>query len=118
MRFSTQDQEVIVKHVKVNSSNLSLAFAGAAEELGRSAKSVCQHYYKYLRPTLSRLYSTKQNNHFKINIKNTPRRNPTLVMASLTKQLAVRESQKRKTDRCVSETARLKAAIRALAKQI
>ena len=118
MRFSTQDQEIITMHVSANSSNLSKAFADAAEQLGRSATSVSQHYYKYLRPTLTKKYGTRKNNRFQTNVKNSPRRNPTTVIANLTKQLAARQSQKRQTPRCISETARLKEAIRALSGQL
>lgn len=117
MRYTTSDQEVILKHIRVNTSNLRQAFADAAIELGRTPESVSAHYYGQLRPQMEREFALKHNGHFVLNTKNTPRvLNPAKAIAVTAIQLAKRQAQKRQTTKCLSETVRLKARLNSLSK--
>ena len=117
MRFSTSDQEVILKHVRVNTSNLRQAFTDASVELGRTPQSVAGHYYNTLRPKMQREFTTKHYGHLVPNTKNIPRiTNPAQVIARVATKLTKLQAQKRQTAKCVSETARLKARLNSLNK--
>ena len=117
MRYTQQEQDVIRKHVRVNTSNLRQGFADAAIELGRTFQSVQAHYYGQLRPVMQREFALKNHGRLVSNTKNTPRvLNPAKAIAIAAKQLTKRQTQKRKTAKCVSETARLKARLQSLSK--
>lgn len=117
MHYSTDHDEVILKHLRVNTSNLSQAFANAAIELERNPQSVTQHYYRVLRPRMQREFALKSNGHFVPNTKITPRIiNPAKAIATTAIRLAKLQAQKRQTTKCLSETVRLKARLNSLNK--
>ena len=43
-RFTKEDDEIIANHIMM-SDNMTIAFINAGIQLGRSGKSICQHYY-------------------------------------------------------------------------
>ena len=47
-RYTKDEDKVILKHVKENSSNLTVAFEKAALELGRTTHGVAQRWYNKL----------------------------------------------------------------------
>ena len=117
MHYSTDHDEVILKHLRVNTSNLRQAFTDASVELGRTAKSVTSHYYNTLRPKMQREFALKKYGHLVPNTKNTPRiTNPVKAIATTAIKLAKLQAQKRQTTKCLSETARLKARLNSLNK--
>lgn len=117
MHYTTDHDEVILKHLRVNTSNLRQAFADASVELGRTPQSVAGHYYSTLRPKMQREFALKQNGRYVLNTKNTPRiTNPAKAIATTAIKLAKLQAQKRQTTKCLSETARLKSRLNSLNK--
>ena len=47
-RYSKDEDKVILKHVKENSSNLTTAFKNAGLELDRSPRAIAQRWYNKL----------------------------------------------------------------------
>lgn len=48
-RYTTEEEQVILKYVRLNPSNLQKAFSIAAEELGRTTTGVSARYYMKLK---------------------------------------------------------------------
>lgn len=81
MRYSTEDREIIARHIRTNSSNIRKACEDAGAQIGRSGKSVSAFYYRDLRRTLPRIFGTTQDGHVITNIKNVPRTEVTIRTA-------------------------------------
>lgn len=48
-RYTTEEEQVILKYVRLNLSNLQKAFSIAAEKLGRTTTGVSARYYMKLK---------------------------------------------------------------------
>ena len=114
MRFSQQDLDVILTHIRTNPTNLSKGFQDAAEQLGRSYQVIKNLWYRKLRYT-SRLFAVTRT---LPNVKNTQRIAADVQLSKLSKKLQSRTSQKRQTATSRAEISRIKSAIRSLAKTL
>lgn len=50
-RWTTEEEQMILKYVRMNPGNLQAAFNTAAEELGRTPRGVQARYYMKLKKT-------------------------------------------------------------------
>lgn len=72
MKFTQQEDDVILSKISQSPTNLQFAFENAARELeGRDRKSCEQRYYNTLRKK-DPVHSLATANGFAVNIKNTP----------------------------------------------
>lgn len=71
-RFSKSEDANIIKHVKSNIGNLSLAFSLSSLELNRSFASVSQRYYRTIR-TSTPLFIHVSGRGMSMNVKNEMR---------------------------------------------
>ena len=136
MRFTDSEDQVLLKHVAVNSGNLDKAFKDAAIETGRSKASMKARWYLLVREweaaearrksrqgTTARDLALKPyfdkiraKSKYVPNRKNIWNIDPAKAIANTASQLAKRQAQARQTTRCLSETARLKARLQSLSK--
>lgn len=138
MRFTDNEDQVLLKHVAVNSGNLDKAFKDAAIETGRSKASMKARWYLLVREweaaearRKSRQSATARDlalkpyfDKIRAKSKYVPNRkniwdvDPVVAIAKTATKLAKVQAQKRKTDRSLSETVRLRARLNGLKKLI
>jgi hypothetical protein len=139
MRFTDNEDQVLLKHVAVNSGNLNKAFKDAAIETGRSKASMQARWYYHLVPEWEAANARRRNRQgatardlalkpyfdkIRAKSKYVPNRkniwdvDPVVAIAKTATKLAKVQAQKRKTDRSLSETVRLRARLNGLKKLI
>jgi hypothetical protein len=81
MRYTKKDDEIIIKHVRNNMDNLSVAFEQAAKVLNKTKGAVSQRYYAAIKTnTTHPVYAIGNGESFQINSKVNKRKNDPLYV--------------------------------------